>query len=433
VAQRAAGRPAAPAHALAEPAVSVRPAWIAGNTLANLGMWMAAYTPVQISLPDQLQAITPQHKVVALGVVTGLGAVAATFATPLAGALSDATRRGLPLGASFRGRRHSWTLAGAVLAAICLAILARQATVAGVAAGWFCFSAFQNAQYAGLSATIPDRVPVSQRATVAGWVGMPQALGLVTGAVLVTFIFPDLVSGYDALACVLVLSVLPFVLLSDDYPLRPQDQVSFSLPRLVSSYWQSARGHPDFGWAWLTRFLAMLGNAMGTLYLLYFLRDAVHYSRLFPGQTAQDGLFILIVIYTIGVVITAVLGGVLSDRIGRRKLLVTISGALMTVAAVLLALLPTWPSALAAAAFFGVGFGAYLAVDQALVTQVLPAARDRARDLGIINIANVGSIAIGAAIAAPLVSLGGYATLYVATAVVLILNAIGVWKIRSVP
>ena len=40
----------------------------------------------------------------------------------------------------------------------------------------------------------------------------------------------------------------------------------------------------------LTRFLASLSIAMGTLYLLYFLRDAVHYARLFPGQTAADGL-----------------------------------------------------------------------------------------------------------------------------------------------
>ena len=43
-----------------------------------------------------------------------------------------------------------------------------------------------------------------------------------------------------------------------------------------------------------------------------------------------------------------------------------------------------------AAALLGLGFGVYLAVDQALVTQVLPAAADRAKDLGIINIANVG-------------------------------------------
>ena len=40
-------------------------------------------------------------------------------------------------------------------------------------------------------------------------------------------------------------------------------------------FWLSPRRHPDFGWAWLTRFLINLGNALGTLYLLYYLQDAV--------------------------------------------------------------------------------------------------------------------------------------------------------------
>jgi hypothetical protein len=53
-----------------------------------------------------------------------------------------------------------------------------------------------------------------------------------------------------------------------------------------SAYWISPRKYPDFGWAWLTRFLTRLSIAMGTLYLLYLLRDSVHYQRLFPGQTA---------------------------------------------------------------------------------------------------------------------------------------------------
>jgi hypothetical protein len=92
----------------------------------------------------------------------------------------------------------------------------------------------------------------------------------------------------------------------------------------------------DFGWAWLTRFLASLAIAMGTLYLLYFLRDAVHYARLFPGQTAADGLLILILIYTGCVVVTSIVGGVISDRSGRRKMLVTVSGLLMAAAALLL-------------------------------------------------------------------------------------------------
>ena len=71
---------------------------------------------------------------------------------------------------------------------------------------WILFSAFQNGEYASLSAAIPDHVPVRQRATVAGWVGMPQALGLVVGTVLVVDVFTKLISGYDTLALLLVVA-----------------------------------------------------------------------------------------------------------------------------------------------------------------------------------------------------------------------------------
>jgi MFS family permease len=230
----------------------------------------------------------------------------------------------------------------------------------------------------------------------------------------------------------MVLLALPFVLFTPDYPLAPHDREPFSWRRLASSYWLSPREYPDFGWAWLTRFLTSLAIAMGTLYLLYFLRDAVHYARLFPGQTAADGLLILILIYTGCVVVASIVGGVISDRRGRRKMLVTVSGLLMAAAALLLTFDQTWDAALGAAVLFGLGYGAYIAVDQALITQVLPAARDRAKDLGIINIAIVCPGAIGAVIAAPLVSLAGYPALFGATAVVAVAAAIGVWKIKSV-
>jgi MFS family permease len=199
------------------------------------------------------------------------------------------------------------------------------------------------------------------------------------------------------------------------------------------SYWLDPRRHPDFAWAWITRFLASLAIGMGTLYLLYFLRDQVHYRRLFPGQSASQGLFILIVIYTGFVIVTAIVGGVISDRIGKRKMIVTISGALMGTAAVLLTFVETWDAAMVAAVLFGAGFGAYLAVDQALITQVLPQAKDRAKDLGIINIAIVGPAALAGAISAVLVSVGGYPALFGATAVVAAIGSVLVWKIKSVP
>ncbi len=413
-------------RALAEPTEHVRARWITGLGLASLGMWMAALTPLQVLIPIQLQDITPRHKIAALSIVSAVGAISSGLATPLAGALSDRTTHGFAVG-WLRGRRHRWTLGMALLGAAALAVLARQTTVAGVAILWVLFSAFQNAEYASLSAAIPDHVPVRQRATVAGWVGMPQALGLVLGTVLVVDLFTKLISGYDTLAVLLVVLTLPFVLLTPDHALHRKYRPDFSWRKLARCYWLNPRQYPDFAWAWITRFLAQLAIAMGTLYLLYFLRDAVHYRH--PAK----GLLVLIVIYTAGVVLTAVVGGVISDRLGKRKMLVTVSGLLMAAAAVLLTLAETWQAAVGAAVLFGVGFGAYLAVDQALITQVLPAARDRAKDLGIINIAIVCPAAIGAVISAPLVSLGGYPSLFAATAIVAIAGSVFVWKIKSVP
>ena len=76
----------------------------------------------------------------------------------------------------------------------------------------------------------------------------------------------------------------------------------------------------------------------------------------------------------------------------------------------------------------------YLAVDQALVTQVLPAAVDRGRDLGVINIANAAPQVLAPVIAAPIVtSTLGYTGLYVLTAIVTLLSAVLVRNIKSVP
>src|ERR1700683_3202383 len=374
--------------ALAEPTIHVRNGWVAGLGLASLGMWMASYTPLQVLLPNQLQHIDPHGKIVALAVVSGFGAIASGIATPIAGALSDNTTSRFALG-RMAGRRHRWTLGMAVLAAVCLVALSQMRTVLGVTLLWVLFSAFQNGEFASLSAAIPDHVPVRQRATVAGWVGMPQALGLVVGTILVVAVFTGLTSGYVVLAVAMAVLVLPFVLLTPDYPLAAAHSRPFSWRQLGRSYWISPREYPDFAWAWFTRFLMSLAIAMGTLYLLYFLRDKIHYAKLFPGQDAADGLLILIVIYTAGVVVTAIVGGP-----GPRKAMVLISGIVIAAAALLLTFVETWTSSIGAAVLFGIGFGCYLAVDHALITQVLPAASERAKDLGIINIALVCPSAI---------------------------------------
>jgi hypothetical protein len=72
---------------------------------------------------------------------------------------------------------------------------------------------------------------------------------------------PGLVSGYITLAVLMVVLALPFVLFTPDYPLSPKYREPFSWRRVASSYWLSPRAYPDFGWAWLTRFLASLSRA----------------------------------------------------------------------------------------------------------------------------------------------------------------------------
>src|SRR4051795_718792 len=96
--------------ALAEPVVPVRRSWIGLLFAANLGLWMAFFTPIQVLLPEQIADIVTHDKEMWLGIVTGVGALVAIVVTPLAGALSDRTRPRL-FGRRF-GRRHCWTVAG---------------------------------------------------------------------------------------------------------------------------------------------------------------------------------------------------------------------------------------------------------------------------------------------------------------------------------
>jgi MFS family permease len=265
---------------------------------------------------------------------------------------------------------------------------------------------------------------------VSGWFGLPQAVGVVVGVALVTSFTTTVRAGYLLIAVAVVVLVLPFAAVTRDPVLDPADRPTLSLAR---GWWIDPRRFPDFGWAWLTRFLISLGNALGTLYLLYFLRDKVHYEQLFPGRSAEDGVLVLILIYAAGAVATAVGGGMWSDRTGRRKPLVIVSSLVMAAGAVLLAVWPTWTASLVAAALLGVGYGVYMAVDTALVTEVLPAAADRGKDLGIVNIANAAPQVLAPALAAPVVAgLGGYPMLYSLTALVTLAGAVLVLPIRSV-
>jgi MFS family permease len=411
---------APPPAALREPIRRVGPAFVALLSVASLGLWSAFFTPIQVLLPVQLQGLDSANKIADLSIVTGVGALVAVVANPLFGALSDRTT-------SRFGRRNPWTLACALIGAVALLGLSQASTLLAVLLGWCVAQAFLNGMLATVTAMVPDQVPVEQRGTVSAWAGIPQPLGLVIGVGLVTVVATGIVDGYVLVAVFLVVTAIPLVRFVRDEPLPKAFRPRFAWGGFLRGFYVDPRKHPDFGWAWITRFLVGLGNSIGTLYLLYFLQDAVHYP------SPEDGLFVLILIYTACLLVTAILGGIWSDRVKRRKVFVMVATVIMACGALVLAFVQTWEAAMAAAAIMGAGYGTYLAVDQALITQVLPTARDRAKDLGVINIANSLPQVLGPALAGPVIAyLGGYSTLYALTAVVTLLGAVLVQPIRSV-
>ncbi|MGB3014144.1 MAG: MFS transporter [Candidatus Nanopelagicales bacterium] len=410
--------------ALAEPTVRVPGIYLAGMALANLGIMLAFYTPIQNLLPRLSEQIAgADGKEVALAVVLGIGVIGSVIGNPLAGALSDRTT-------SRFGRRRPWMLGGALLGMVALFILPSMNTIIGLTILWLFIQFSVNASYAALTATIPDQVPVEQRGVASGWVGLAQTLGIVLGVALVSFVVLGLTSGTYLIAILFFLLVIPFMFILKDPKLDPADRPPFHLGTFVKGFWISPKQYPDFAWAWLARFLVALAISMSTLYLLFYLQDHLGFSSDEAGQKQT----ILIALYAFGTMLTAVVGGAISDRSGKRKKFVVTSTIIVAFAALLLAFTKEFNVAVVAAVILGLGYGWYLAVDQALITQVLPAAVDRARDLGVINIANSLPQVLAPVIAAPIVTtLGGYPVLYVVTAIVGLAGAVAVLPIKSVP
>ncbi|MGI5454706.1 MFS transporter [Streptomyces sp. CA-249302] len=413
---------AAPPGALAEPVERVGRGWTASLSLANVAIWVGWYGPLQILLARQAEDFAPgtgMSKETLLAWVTGVGAVVSLAANPFFGALSDRTT-------ARWGRRSPWIVAGAAGGALSLLVLAGAGGLWLMTLGWCLVQLTLNAAFAAVTAAVPDRVPRLQRGVVGGWLGAAQILGAVAGTGLAT-VAGGISAGYVACAVFALAGVLPYVLRHPDLRLAATDRPAWSWRSFARGFWLSPRRYPDFGWAWLTRFLINLSNALVLLYLLYYLRDRLHYSD------PEQGVLILTAVDSVALLATVVVGGIWSDRVGRRKPFVKWSGALMAAATALLAAWQTWPGAIVVAALLGVALGVFMSVDFALMTDVLPKAADRGKDLGVINVANALPQVAAPALAAPLVTyLGGYRVLYAVAAVIGVAGVVFVDRIRGV-
>jgi MFS family permease len=375
-------------------------------------------------LPLQVEHMDKANKIGILGIGLGLTALLPLVITPIAGALSDRT-------ASRFGRRRPWIFVGAILSALALTSMMLAGNIVILFIGWGFFQIGSNLILATLTAILPDQVPETQRGAVSGIVGLGYPVGIIVGGVVPALLDPSI--SYIVIIAILLFVLIPYSLFLHDKILPREYIASFDLWVFLKKFWINPRKHPDFGWAWLTRFLTLLAYIMSISNLLYYLQYYLNSQHLFSDQQMLQKASTVQIITTLVMIVSIVIGGLLSDRFQRRKIFVVIAGVIMALALFIYGFLPLWTMILVAAGLLGFGLGMYISVDLALVTQVLPSADDRGKDLGIISIANTLPQSLAPLVAAFIITqFHSYPILFSATALVILLGGILIQPIKSV-
>ena len=402
--------------------------YLPGLAVSNFGVYLALLTPVMVSMAFKVQHITssPEEATAQLGIIMGVGALFALICNPLVGRLSDRT-------ASRFGMRRPWMLGGVLVALGAFTLIGFATSTWIVLIAWCIVQAALNGVLAASTATVPDQVPVSGRGKVSGIVGLTTPLGILGGSFLVNFLADD-VSRFVVPGVIAVIAVVAFVVLLKDRVLTEKPAERYGVREFFGSFVFNPRKHPDFGWTWLTKFLVMFGYAGIATFLPFYLVEQFQLSE----QDAIGTILMANLASMAAMAISGPIGGILSDRIGKRRPFVAVAGGVMVVGLVVLAFAPSIGVVLLAQAIIGFGAGSFMSVDMALATEVLPNAADSAKDLGVLNIANALPQSIAPAIAPMIIAfgattaLGGYTVYYLFGALVALAGAVLVYRIKGV-
>ncbi|WP_242123377.1 MFS transporter [Sphingobium sp. Sx8-8] len=380
-----------------------------------------------VLLPNQIQNIDPARKTAVLGTIFAITSVFSTLTTPIAGALSDRTRTRF-------GRRTPWILLGSAIGGGALMLVPLVSGLVAVTLLWLVATVSLNSMQPAITAIVADRFEPAARGVASGVVGAAMTAGVSAGTILGGLFAQQLGLAYFALGAAIAAVSTAFVLLNPETPFTGPRPVPFRLASFARSFWVSPRHHPDFAWAFAGRFTIYMGYQAVLTYLLYILQDHVGLSQ----HEANITIARLSSITFVALIISGLTSGWLSDRIRRRKPLVFAASVIMAAAVAAPLIAPTMGGMICYAILIGIGYGAFMSVDLALMTEVLPrndGGEDATgKDLGILTTAvNVPQI-LSPALAALLLSLtgGNYPLLFIAAGLFVLAGAFLVLPIRSV-
>jgi len=425
--------------------ININVFWIANNF-----HWQAL---LAIVIPSMVvKFLGNANKDIDLAMVVVWGTLVAFAVNPLVGAVSDY--------ATFRlGRRRPFMIVGTIFNVIVLVLFAfspnwfTSTTLLIMFAVLFVLLQFtNNVANSPWSAIIADKVPQNQRGMTAGFNGLFQLLGTILGSVIAGIIVNknnalplyknEIVQIFLIIAAVQIVFVVYTVFTVKETPL--QEHAKFELAPILKRFFFKPSTYPDLSWVLLARFLVMMG-IWGVFYFLQYYFDdvlggpgvkTILFGSNFSGEGFSGTLFLPVLL--VFALPTSLIAGWLSDRHGR-KIMVYISGAVMTIVCLLFILFQSQYAALIAGAFFGIGYGAYTSVDWALTTDALPPTDEAGKFMGIWSamgiLPQVVGITIGAVILQVLRNMPnhfGYTTLFLVTILYFGLGTLVIRQVKGV-
>jgi len=365
---------------------------------ANVGAYLAFLPLLTVVLPLRAEALAGAGKVRLLSETLLAGVLVATVANIAAGMASDWSR------ARF-GTRLPWLWMGLVGTWISYALVAAAAGTAQLVLGIILFQLAFNTLFGPLAALFADGIPDRLKGRVSGFANLALPLASL-GAALVGL--PALRSDAArmlALAIGIGALLLPLMLLwpRDGSDAGPAGSSPAAAPR-----WSAFRS------LWLAKFLVQLCGNVVTSYFLFYLKDGIRSEGVFAGQDVQIGFARIVATATAASALLSIAVGRLSDGTGRRRPFLLAAVVAMAGGILVMILRGDWTAALIGYTLFMAGLGSFLTIDIALVAQILPSARHRGRDLGLMNAANTLPAVLGPIVAYAVLSRSAedYATLY---------------------